>query len=108
MPDCKLRIYYTYTYFICFGAGYSNKARYQMTDNGNRARIELSGNLARIRGAGLEPKTVLTQYAVNTVKPNERQKIYSSSPLNQVIYTDLMRRAHFGPGGEFQPKGETF
>ena len=72
------RLYVTnvlYVYlFICFGAGYSNKARYQMTDNGNRARIELSGNLARIRGAGLEPKTVLTQYAVNTVKPNERQK----------------------------------
>ena len=49
-----------------------------MTDNGNHALIELSGNLARIRGAGLEPKTVLTQYAVNTVKPNERHKCWWS------------------------------
>ena len=46
-----------------------------MTDNGNHARIELSGNLARIRGAGLEPKTALTQYAINTVEPKERHKV---------------------------------
>ena len=44
-----------------------------MTDNGNHVQIELSGNLARIRGAGLEPKTAVTQYAVNTIEPKERQ-----------------------------------
>ena len=50
-----------------------------MTDNGNRARIELSGNLARIRGAGLEPKTTMTEYAGNTTKPKKGSKTESIS-----------------------------
>ena len=44
-----------------------------MTDNGNDARLELSGNLDRIWGAGLKPNTAVKQYAVNTIEPKERQ-----------------------------------